>query len=854
MDVCFVALIVTALTVGEAVKPALLATPPRAPLPAIHTKPLNKPTVAVVASNVLSAASSKSSSFALSVPLQRKVKSKDSTGISQNQQQLQGIARNERNYYGVNKSGDNNNNFDARNHSSGITLQSVGKPLSTPISKAKNLGAGNIQGVVGNTFPSLVAAYKDNKTKQRVNGISASISPSRFTGTKYPHLKAVPSKSEYLVITDISQVGRPLDRESRYPGTKTMSDHVGVQKPNHVQRKQIQLMMSTNTTNDALFRDLSANNNLPSNLVGKNRAGHQHEKDFSNNTEQRKFPLEGRHEMDSNAGGLHSFLMEVHNSNTEAQSENQNVQVKGFAHGHRKQTGGLQFQNLKSDQENQINPNKTQSKKELQIAMPNYSLQRNVSGEKNMYNPKGNEQFVTRQSKTKQGQFKSKNRESSDVSIESTQGNAKHFGQDSNGFGTFYLRKKQNSLKQSTLLGKPLFHIPKNTTPVHVFNLIGKRKPNQERFQHLNSHVNINKGNSEFLGGQHKGQQKPDFALEQNGGPFEVKIDQTKAPDQPQEEYIDEYDLGDKPLVTTSNQRFVPVDEFGLPFYGNQTDDYFRREAIEAHNRYRMIHGAPPLKLDLQLSREAEEFAKQLAKLGRARHDMKAKLRKQSEGENVARGCSEWGGLTASGAVHRWYAQVCNYDWSKRRTIQENAKNFMRVVWKGTSHLGIGRAVGTRLGFPCTFIVARYRPGKMSAFSLDSNVNEGTFLPSYCNADADDSLARYSKSPQSSPQNTVKDDRDFNGIQGFQDSAEPQAGVTFEPMNSWERNVGQIGVEQQSAEALLNGIFPRVSQEGSQYDGAKIIVEDEGEKRDKEPYKGNEIRSQRVASKNITTQ
>ena len=162
--------------------------------------------------------------------------------------------------------------------------------------------------------------------------------------------------------------------------------------------------------------------------------------------------------------------------------------------------------------------------------------------------------------------------------------------------------------------------------------------------------------------------------------------------------------------------------------------------------------------------------------------------------------------------------------------------------------------MGTRLGFPCTFIVARYRPGKMSAFSLDSNVNEGTFLPSYCNADADDSLARYSKSPQSSPQNTVKDDRDFNGIQGFQDSAEPQAGVTFEPMNSWERNVGQIGVEQQSAEALLNGIFPRVSQEGSQYDGAKIIVEDEGEKRDKEPYKGNEIRSQRVASKNITTQ
>ena len=84
------------------------------------------------------------------------------------------------------------------------------------------------------------------------------------------------------------------------------------------------------------------------------------------------------------------------------------------------------------------------------------------------------------------------------------------------------------------------------------------------------------------------------------------------------------------------------------------TDDYFQREALEAHNRYRMIHGAPPLKLDPQLSLEAEKFAKHLAKLGSARHDIKSSLRKQGEGENVARGCSEWGGLTASGAVHRW--------------------------------------------------------------------------------------------------------------------------------------------------------------------------------------------------------
>lgn len=73
-----------------------------------------------------------------------------------------------------------------------------------------------------------------------------------------------------------------------------------------------------------------------------------------------------------------------------------------------------------------------------------------------------------------------------------------------------------------------------------------------------------------------------------------------------------------------------------------------------AHNRYRVIHRAPLLKLDPQLSLEAKRFAKQLAKRGTTRHEIPKNLMMEREGENVARGCSEWGGLTASGAVHRW--------------------------------------------------------------------------------------------------------------------------------------------------------------------------------------------------------
>ena len=169
----------------------------------------------------------------------------------------------------------------------------------------------------------------------------------------------------------------------------------------------------------------------------------------------------------------------------------------------------------------------------------------------------------------------------------------------------------------------------------------------------------------------------------------------------------------------------------------------------------------------------------------------------------------------------------------------------MQVVWKGTSQLGIGRAMSKRLGFPCTFIVARYRPGKVNAFTLASNINEGTFMPSYCNADEDDPNSLGSNS-----HNALKDSKELStNIQSFQDSVGQQDGVTYEPMNSVDRSMEQLGVEQQNTEALIKGILPNLSYVGSQYDGGKIIVEDEGVKRDKEPSRRNKTEGQHVASK-----
>ncbi|PFX24966.1 uncharacterized protein LOC111330987 [Stylophora pistillata] len=273
-----------------------------------------------------------------------------------------------------------------------------------------------------------------------------------------------------------------------------------------------------------------------------------------------------------------------------------------------------------------------------------------------------------------------------------------------------------------------------------------------------------------------------------------------------------------KPMTSASNQRYMPVDDFGSPFYGNETDEYFKRDALAAHNRYRALHNAPPLQLSRELSAEAEKFAKRLAKVGVAYHEINRNLRKEDEGDNVARGCSEWGGLTSTGAIHRWYSQVCYFNWSKN-AIQPEAKNFMQLIWKGTNHMGIGRAFGTRRGLPCTFIVARYRPGVMNAYEMHSNVDSGSFLPSYCDADKDKGLMStgypstfFQKGVAQQFNEPPPDPQSFSN---FQNNADPLTSVTFYPLGPWEKTIDSQDESDftrvQPDEKKLYSLSPRVN-------------------------------------------
>ena len=83
--------------------------------------------------------------------------------------------------------------------------------------------------------------------------------------------------------------------------------------------------------------------------------------------------------------------------------------------------------------------------------------------------------------------------------------------------------------------------------------------------------------------------------------------------------------------------------------------DKFGKEALEAHNRYRSLHQAPQLKWSRSLEKDAESWAKQLAKDGRLRQG------DTSDGESIyaVTGKSE---VNGGEVVDRWYAEVDKWD------------------------------------------------------------------------------------------------------------------------------------------------------------------------------------------------
>jgi len=127
----------------------------------------------------------------------------------------------------------------------------------------------------------------------------------------------------------------------------------------------------------------------------------------------------------------------------------------------------------------------------------------------------------------------------------------------------------------------------------------------------------------------------------------------------------------------------------------------FDIDCLEAHNKYRKQHGAPPLTLSKSLCDFATEWAKHLAGRGTMQHRSNNKF-----GENLY---AKWGSgqLVVKGgdAVDSWYDEIKLYNFN-RPGFASGTGHFTQVVWAGSTELGIGYAEKNG----AVFVVANYNP------------------------------------------------------------------------------------------------------------------------------------------------
>lgn len=127
----------------------------------------------------------------------------------------------------------------------------------------------------------------------------------------------------------------------------------------------------------------------------------------------------------------------------------------------------------------------------------------------------------------------------------------------------------------------------------------------------------------------------------------------------------------------------------------------FEQEALDTHNKYRRLHGAPPLQLSRELSESSQKWANHLLSINALQHS------NTNNGENL---WYKWNSSVrdASGSevVDTWYNEIKDYNFSKPG-FQSNTGHFTQVVWKDSREVGIAKAVD---GKGMVIAVAQYSP------------------------------------------------------------------------------------------------------------------------------------------------
>jgi len=121
---------------------------------------------------------------------------------------------------------------------------------------------------------------------------------------------------------------------------------------------------------------------------------------------------------------------------------------------------------------------------------------------------------------------------------------------------------------------------------------------------------------------------------------------------------------------------------------------------LNAHNKYRRLHGVPDLVLSDELTADAQEWATYIS------NNVPKHTSDKTVGENLAMGSS----LPSSRedvekAVELWYNEINDYDFNNPQWSSATG-HFTQLVWKSTSQLGCAVAYDSK-GF--SYTVARYK-------------------------------------------------------------------------------------------------------------------------------------------------
>ena len=155
----------------------------------------------------------------------------------------------------------------------------------------------------------------------------------------------------------------------------------------------------------------------------------------------------------------------------------------------------------------------------------------------------------------------------------------------------------------------------------------------------------------------------------------------------------------------------------------------FRATALTAHNAARAKYsngGVNPLTQSSSLDAGAQEWAIHLASIDRLDHASFAARNGNGENLFVAYNTATVGpDIVAAQMVNSWVSEAFNYDYSQPRFSLDTG-HFTQVVWKSTTTLGCGYAIGSHTEngtrFNAYYAVCRYSPSGNVTGQFPANV------------------------------------------------------------------------------------------------------------------------------------